>query len=83
MKKKILGLTMNVTEDTFGTQYEFLNPVSLSVLNSIIIKLGSQYEYVRNFTDTVIVKDKEYYTGYLRCKNREQLLKYWNIPQVI
>ena len=74
---------MKVNKDTFGTNYEFQNPVSLTVLNCIIIALSEKFSYVRNFTDTVTIQGQEYYKGYIRCKDTEQLKKYWNIPMVL
>lgn len=87
MKRKVLGLTMNVSKvyndkhENTHTEYTFINPVTNSVMNSIIMELGTEYSMVQSEvtdfernTDYGII---EVYEGKILCYNREQTNKYF------
>ena len=87
MKRKVMGLTMNVTKDKLFTKYEFINPCSLTVVNGIMCELTENkekynYSIVRNFTDEITINGNDYFTGYIICRDREQAIRYFNIPNI-
>ena len=87
MKRKILGLTMEVKKEYndkhefLYTSYTFISLPVLSVVNGIVSELSTQYSMVENKTIEKEVETDygiiEVYTGSIICRNKEQRDKYF------
>lgn len=87
MKRKILGLTMEVKKEYndkhefLYTSYTFLNPTTLNTTNLITCELNEKYSMVENKTESKEVETDygiiEVYAGSIICRNREQRNKYF------
>lgn len=87
MKRKVLGLTMEVKKEydnrhhLLYTSYTFISLPVLSVVNGIISELSTQYSMVENKTESKEVETDygiiEVYTGSIICRNKEQMLEYF------
>ena len=88
MKRKILGLTMNVfkiynDKHIFThTEYTFINPVTTQVLNAIMSELANKYNTVMadKIADILVKTDYgtiDAHTGTIYCYDGEQYEKYF------
>ena len=84
MKRKILGLTMQVTKvyddkhHFTHTEYTFINPVVTNVLNCIMSELASKYAMVVNQTEDKELGNLDIHTGKIICRNWEQEIEYFH-----
>ena len=87
MKRKVAGLTMNVSKvyndkHVFThTEYTFINPVVTAVLNYVTSELAKQYDVVLvdKIKDDLTETDYgtiDTHTGTILCYDREQYVKY-------
>ena len=87
MKRKVAGLTMNVSKvyndkHVFThTEYTFINPVTTQVLNYTIFVLAEKYNTVKADKITDDLTETDYgtidtHTGTILCYDREQYAKY-------
>lgn len=77
MKRKVLGLTMLVNREFDYTEYTFINPVTLNVLNQIVCELASKFAMVQNETSDTEYGNTTIHTGSIICRNEQQEKRYF------